>query len=740
MNDFRKFFSSTLGSLCLLGAAVGCGDPIHMPVPIAAAATRVDLAPAHDEAFYEWPLTRSGYVVSRPPQMAFLTAFDEKLTCPDPVSAELVPWTREGLDASMVEILDDAYQPPQSELEPVLKLESSQFAGPSAFDVSADGSRLVVVDAQGLALYNAKDGSLIGRRKLPLELTAMSSPATAVRFCGDSKALLVACQETIVRLSSKDGSVTGQVDGIGEAIAQWDVTADGTSMLIRGTSGKIFGGDSQLQSFSAYELGSNATFDAASLSPDGSRIGVVANRQPRIYFQKTHKIVGKIDQPQVTFDPDVAVAMGTTSDAWIDGDTLCFTTVDAEETRRWGAYEMFWKPLQISTTINPKGNSYLIVGRRIFRGQKQIILYDFGAIGRAHSLPQVLDEVPIRFAHSRLGDVVAIADSRGLHLCHRPTWRPYAPIFVEEAVYQWLNEKQFSGLEKLVSIISSQDRLGFGKTSEELKTAIIEAMANRWWYLSEKDPESEILAALEQWAQEGSQIALVAKGLHHYKRAWAHRGSGLAGTVTQQGWEGYQHHLKLAIDELDKVLAMDSPPLIAIKTRVEAGLEDTGELDQADPLCRLACELYPGEVAPHESLAFKLMPQWFGEPGDTLSFMSSVARMYEEPHGDYLYMRLVSTTTSYLDKRDSVGWKSFDPIRVRRGVQECIRREANNTDDLWSLWMQTIGRANDASGAELILTHLMETTAVAPSWMTEGESQRTFVSMIMLTAENVWKH
>ena len=669
---------------------------------------------------YQWPQTRDGYFVAKPPQMAYVTSFDGKLACPDPVTAELVPWSTEGLDPQMVEFLDMAYRPHKLDMQVSLRLTHEQFAGPNAFDVSSDGSRLVLIDDEGLAMYKTEDGTLVGHLALPDSVSSPDSPATAVRFCGNTMDMLVASNDRIVRISSKDASVTGEAKGCGEPIADWIVTENDQAMLIRSESGRLFGGDSQLEVFAAYNLGKDVVFDAASLSPDGTRIGVLVNSYPRTYIQDDFHIVDEIDYQKYSLDPTVSIVCGWSSDAWADADGLVYTTPNQDGTRSTGGYQMLWKPIQISmATDTPNVNYLLTVGKRFIDGAEQYVMFSFGPIGRGQSLPHRLDELPIRYAHSLTAHRVAIADSKGLRVCKRDAFRMDKPAIFETKIYDWVDAKKFAEFERLLAIIKSQDRLGFGLTSAELCSYVINMMAARWMYLNDNDPDGDLIKGLEAWRDEGSQLSIVVNGIRHHRHAWNTRGRG--NPANRTAWETYSGQLENCIQELALAVEMDSPaPLVAYETLIGAKLESTGSIDVVDGLCRRATELYPTEIEPHYSVCFKLLPRWHGEQGDALSFALSVSKMFEGAEADYKYVRLVSKLCNKIRYSSSVEWRSYDSMRIRRGLQECIRRQASTGDDLWLLWMQFSERTADKESADQVLRHLMANRAVAPYVFTDG--------------------
>jgi hypothetical protein len=186
-------------------------------------------------------------------------------------------------------------------------------------------------------------------------------------------------------------------------------------------------------------------------------------------------------------------------------------------------------------------------------------------------------------------------------------------------------------------------------------------------------------------------------------------------TVSRNGYDEYRKRLELAQREFDEVFELDSePPLVAFDKRIQVGLEMGSELSEVDSFCQRAMALYPGEEAPHEAIAFKLLPQWFGEPGDFVSFALSVSKMMEGPDSDVLYLRLMSGAVDYVP-RSGAEWSSYDRNKLLRGVEEANRRKINLRYDMWKAWSY-FNETRDMEAADRIVQIMMDVNAVAPDY------------------------
>ena len=363
-----------------------------------------------------------------------------------------------------------------------------------------------------------------------------------------------------------------------------------------------------------------------------------------------------------------------------------------------------------------------MVGRRFAEGKEQLVLFAFGALHRYNSVPHFLEELPSRMAVSDLGTVVAIADSKGLRVVRREAWVSDGMVFPDHWIYDLVNQGRFEEIVKMLEIVKSQQRLAYGRTPEEIRTAIIDAMATRWRWLDQNNPDSEVFKRLKEWREEDSPLAILCSAIRHSRRGWNERGNGLAGTVTSKGWDEYHKRLEICSKELKQLFEIKSePPLAAFVQRMHAELEQDGDLSSIDPLCKQALELYPGDTDPHSSISFKLLPQWYGEPGDVMSFVLSASKMMKGKESDLLYARMAGSVCHYINPQSKYDWNSYDRNKLVRGIAEANRRKTYAHTSLWRLWRQFTTRTRDTEAADQVVEHFMEVVA-APPWKMDRDS------------------
>lgn len=709
-SDFCRISLSILaGALCVL---TGCNQPIYEVANVAidptSAAENVDSG--HDAASpitgndtensaeerYEWPLSRTTYSVRKPPPMAYLTAFAERPQIPDPVTAPVVPWDDKDLDPRVSDFLHDAFDPFDAAPDPSLTIPVASLGGRNAFDVSTDGTRLVAIDAKGLALYRVQTGELIGHLPLPPDVAKVTPAVDAVRFAGEGRDMLVGSAGGLFLISGKNGSVVARHAGCGDEIANWQVTLGGQQMLIRTDGGQLFTGNCDLSDFKRCTISKTASFSAASLSPDGSRIGVIADQSPRVYRLVENQLVDQEDFPDQKLTDQGVVSMGLTTDCWTDGRTLLYHQFDQSQRVKTDAYGMYWRPSLISaTTADGTMNSLLMVGERPTADGIDPVLFDLGPMGRNSSRPIRLPELPTRMSHSRIGNTVALLGDTELYVYTRRPWRCRDNGYASAALHNVIYEGKFEDIERLISVVRSQSCLGFSSTPEQLVKSIVDMIAQAWTVVETDHPDSEYLEHFGRWRDTKSSLAMTASAIRHRNIAWKARGNGYASTVTQKGWETFHERMKLATADVAVALAKPNPPINAYASSVIWTLDDEGELDAVDEICRKACQLFPGQTAVHWGVLTRLLPQWYGEPGDAVSFCRWASLTVDPPHSEWMYATLAGSLFYNLEHNVENNWKSFDAARFDRGLIEMARRGNRISEMHYLAWVHTIVRQQD---------------------------------------------
>lgn len=139
--------------------------------------------------------------------------------------------------------------------------------------------------------------------------------------------------------------------------------------------------------------------------------------------------------------------------------------------------------------------------------------------------------------------------------------------------------------------------------------------------------------------------------------------------------------------------------------------------------CKVLLKLtlaYPADLSTPVAIGIKLLPQWFGEPGDAISFCLSASKTVESPSGDLMFASLVGRVGKYLSF-NAVHWTSYDRARINRGIEELVRRGDDIALKDWNLWALLMTRTHDLPAADPLLVYFLEHLAAPPYAFTHGE-------------------
>ena len=705
----------TLGAALLLA---GCSDPIYQREKFQAEATEISISDSETSERYNWPYSSGSFLVAKPPQLAYVTSFDQPLTVPDRVNAPLVDWSDKQLHPAANTLLENIYAPFETKLGVHATIPTNTLCGPLGFDVSHDGKRMVTVEVDGnrhrLGLYNMHTGKLLGHMELPGEVGQQG--VQAVRFCGKTMDFMLLSEKGTFRLSGKNGSIIASGKAPKDAVRKWIISQDSESMAMLTESGRVLGGDTRMNYFSLYNFGKEVTVPDIALNPTGTVLTTVVGDSLRMYQLQNHQIVGYKDLEKIAFDTqNVAVGSGVSTNAWANGRELAYFSTYGDGTQHQSSYEMFWRPLWVSACADSgESNWFLTIGKRLRNGAEELVMFDFGPNSRNHSVGHVLDEMPDVVRHSVLGDHLAILDSKGLRICQRRSYQTAKAVFLNRDVMRLLKEADLEQIDQVCEIIRSQKRYGKGLVPAELISAVIEDTSVFWtsWEASKSHPD--LVKKLEAWHAKGSGVALTVAANRHYDLGWQARGSGYAHTITQAGGLEYEKQLKLARENSDKAIKSEFTTRLAMTTRIAVGLETDEGFDDIDKLCRNAVELAPDDSRVGIAMAFKLLPQWYGEVGDTISFALWSSKVLSGSDADLLYADSIGSAINYVPFESRESWTSYDAKRMKRGCAEWARRNLYPNDRLWANEMQIRNRVRDAETADQVLLYMMSAQA-APS-------------------------
>lgn len=746
-----------LMTVCLVA---GCEQPIYKIELSEDSLPAIQFEPESDNARFSWPVYGTTLAVTKPPPLPYLTDIGKKfpagtLTSPDPP-----PWQSEDHSDRINHIRDYIFKPFSTSMSAQGRIQASKLTGPQAFDLNASGDRLVTIASDGLSLYRAPSGKLVGSLNLPGKWSV--DKPMAIRFAPQTNDFLVASQSQLLRISSKDGNAVAQTRGPGEPIQKWLVADDESFMVMLTESGKLFGGDAKLGDFGPLQLGGankDQTFTDFGLSPDGIRLLVVVRDQPRTYLIDNGRVVDFVRHDEQFLDEVSAITAGRRDDVWIcptvsfvsqagsgpnsdgeyDPDASRAVRLAAAFQRRPYVHPMFWKTKWLNSCRNPDrlGEWTLALSQRWIDGNWQWVLHDLNVNMRDNSVARVLDERPERIVVDREMNCVAIMNQDSLELSSWAAWQGPSLDELEDPTKYLFSRADPKELAALLSILHDNDHWTQFGSSQDVIDRLVRWYAQEWaaWemkrYQETLDAKQKtVLARIDRWVGEGG---FWARTIH------AEMMLQQAGLFTADQWDNgrvdfsrYSKMQKTAHDALRSLVSEDRPTAFTFARYIQIYLGQGGEFAEIDGLCRRCLTLHPRSTVMPAAVGSLLSPEMYGETGDMMAFLVSHCRLIEAPLGDLMFAKTVGQCSGVLNS-DPGNWQSINVDMLDRGIDYAIANNLAAEDWFKRLIIvyDKLGLGNDQ--IDRMNRYLTEACATEPANVT------AFGSKSLLNEQEQWR-
>lgn len=177
------------------------------------------------------------------------------------------------------------------------------------------------------------------------------------------------------------------------------------------------------------------------------------------------------------------------------------------------------------------------------------------------------------------------------------------------------------------------------------------------------------LAHLEHWMKAHPEsitprIAL-ATSLHRW--AWVARGSGLANTVTPEGWRLFDERTKEAHAVLEGSANIHTMCPQWYSEMMTVGLAQSWDAKRVKENFERGIQFEPSYYYLYLQYANYLLPKWDGNPGDASKFAKSSADRLGGEAGDLLYFQIATVLIKRGDGDFPI--KEMDWARIQRGYQ-----------------------------------------------------------------------
>jgi hypothetical protein len=182
--------------------------------------------------------------------------------------------------------------------------------------------------------------------------------------------------------------------------------------------------------------------------------------------------------------------------------------------------------------------------------------------------------------------------------------------------------------------------------------------------------------ALEKWqtSRPKSVVPLIALGDFYIKWAWHSRGTGVASSVTAEGWQNLKARGDMANGVLQKVRSMQAkmPPRMqdpqVYYELMKVALAEQWNVQQVDECFNEGIKVQPYYYSLYEAKAHYLLPRWFGSPTDNAKFADAMAASQKsDDDADVVY----ATIGSYVATVEGFGVFDSTPLlwpRIKRGL------------------------------------------------------------------------
>jgi hypothetical protein len=236
-----------------------------------------------------------------------------------------------------------------------------------------------------------------------------------------------------------------------------------------------------------------------------------------------------------------------------------------------------------------------------------------------------------------------------------------------------LVQEDFAQLEK----IAQQNRVEKGR----LLGGIWKSYAfysGTGWPASGADPtESDFqlhTATLKKWiaAYPNSSAARISLALLYLDKGWHSRGSGLANTVSNSGWDALEEGTSKSKAILLEITSFKDKDPMWYQVMLRVAQSEGWEKAQARELFDQAVTFEPGFYHYYRQYANSLLPQWYGEPGDLEAFAAEIAKRVPEPDGSILYFHILSALDCYC-KPSIAALQTVDYAKLRQGYLNNVR-------------------------------------------------------------------
>ena len=300
----------------------------------------------------------------------------------------------------------------------------------------------------------------------------------------------------------------------------------------------------------------------------------------------------------------------------------------------------------------------------------------------------------------------AVATTLLLILAQTPVSDAQPPQVNKKQVAALFQREAFEELERIVAPLRSGN---YRSPNGEFELNKFYGSLHKDFESMDSDQESAFNATIERWEQAypDSVTWRILLGRALVEFGWRERGSGLAYTVTDEGWKEFEKYLHEAWQVLSDArgISKDDPELFVIMSIAARGLGSELQPTALDLLRRRlitptgADDIIPPDFsvsdvvlrdamqhakyyAPfYQMHIITVLPRWGGEHGDPERLAARIADNTADQAGDEFYARMAHVVLEYADWADYQRDFSFSWPRIKKGMEALIARHPRS--NLW---------------------------------------------------------
>jgi hypothetical protein len=239
-----------------------------------------------------------------------------------------------------------------------------------------------------------------------------------------------------------------------------------------------------------------------------------------------------------------------------------------------------------------------------------------------------------------------------------------------------LRDKQFEELEQLAALIAEEEKPFPWAVDQEKYNALVQLLVSA---VGPDLTQEKRIELLDEWFKHRPDAPLIriVQAQQALNKGWQARGSGLASSVSREGWRVFGQQVEKAHELIKPLLDEDNPPPEAYVSLFEIAKAQSWSEEDCEPHIAKLLKLNPRYLAPHVAMTEKLMPRWGGEPGADGKYVARVADAIGGENGDVAYAKLATKIAIYETKEAFFDEAGFDYNRIQRGWTAVQKDKAN---------------------------------------------------------------